>query len=253
MIGGPRYASVLTQAGTVPLRHDMLALLIYVRDNKVIGTASTGNMPLKAVREFAPLLSKTPKLDEAIGEHVYRLRSEEHVWPIYFLHILAEVGGLIGTGQSKRWKLTAQGESFLRSEPAIQLVILLGVWWHRVNWLVAFPFLGMGDELPHGFSSAALYYLQSLPTAQHVSFGKYADRLIDSTGLVWGAPESYLAVEFLHDSIERMVIDVLAKFEALEPEYKSERLGTGRINRISTFQITPLGRALLDGISLLSL
>jgi len=39
------------QAEALPLRRDMVTLLAYVRDNRVIGTQSTGNLPLKAVRE----------------------------------------------------------------------------------------------------------------------------------------------------------------------------------------------------------
>src|SRR5689334_17841986 len=78
------------QAEKLSIRRNMITLLAYVRDNKVIGTQSTGNMPLKAVREVTACFVDPPQLDTTIGERTYRLRSETEVWSLYYLHILAE-------------------------------------------------------------------------------------------------------------------------------------------------------------------
>jgi hypothetical protein len=59
----------------------VITLLAYLRDNKVTGTQSTGNLPLKAVREICAQIVNPPKLEEVIGEYVYRVRSESEVWP----------------------------------------------------------------------------------------------------------------------------------------------------------------------------
>ena len=228
----------------------MVTLLTFVRDNKIIGTSSTGNMPLKAVREVAPLLSKPPQLEIEIGERKYQRRSEQDVWPLYFLHILVEVGRLIQTGCSRRWKLTTEGEQFLEMEPDIQLAFTLVVWWHRVNWLVAYPFEGMGEDLPYGFSITALEQLRSLPTGMEISFSDYADELIESTDLVWGAPGSPIADDMLRGSIERMIIEVLAKCGGLERKYKT-RTSLGIATKVlTTIQLTPLGRALVEAVAL---
>ena len=215
------YALFLVQASTAPLCRDMATLLSFVMDNKIIGTSGRGNMPLKAVRAVAPLLSKPPNLEMVIGERTFQRRSEQEVWPLYLLHILAEVGRLIQTGRSRRWKLTAQGEQFLLMEPDIQLAYTLAVWWHRVNWLVSYPFEGMGENLPYGFSIAALSQLRAIPTGIDISFTEYANELIEVTGLVWGAPESSIADDMLRGSVERMIIDVLASCEAMECTYKT--------------------------------
>lgn len=100
------HALLAREAESVPLRRDMVTLLTFVRDTKVVGTASTGNMPLKAIATLAPLLTTPPVLETSIGDQVYPARSEDQVWPIHLLHILGEVGGLLEAGRSRRWKLT---------------------------------------------------------------------------------------------------------------------------------------------------
>lgn len=47
----------------LPLRKDVFTLLSYLRDNKVVGTTSTGNFPRKDVKEFAGLMTKNPEID----------------------------------------------------------------------------------------------------------------------------------------------------------------------------------------------
>jgi len=40
-------------ARNLPLRLEMCSFIGYIRDNKVTGTSSTGNLPLKAVTEVS--------------------------------------------------------------------------------------------------------------------------------------------------------------------------------------------------------
>jgi len=163
-------ASMVQQAETLPLRRDMVTLLSFVRDTKVIGTQSTGNMPLKAVRQVTACFVYPPKLEFTIGNHTYHLRSEQELWPLFFLHILAEVGGLLKTARARRWQLTAQGRRFLNTDPMLQVSFLLAVWWYKVNWIVAFPVVGMGMELPLFFQAVTLDSLRALPIGSSVSF-----------------------------------------------------------------------------------
>ncbi len=66
---------MLRQLEELPVRRNMVTLLTYVRDNKVVGTQSTGNMPLQAVREVTARFVVPPVLEQTIGDHTYRLRS----------------------------------------------------------------------------------------------------------------------------------------------------------------------------------
>ncbi|MDY7076859.1 MAG: hypothetical protein SXV54_08020 [Chloroflexota bacterium] len=100
-------------------------------------------MPLKMVRKVTARFVDPPQLETTVGDHTYRLRSEADLWPLYYLHILAEVGGLLAIAPVRRWRLTLEGEGFLGTAPLLQVSFLLTVWWYEVNWLVAYPFEGM--------------------------------------------------------------------------------------------------------------
>jgi hypothetical protein len=238
--------SMAGQAEVLPLRQDMVKLLSFVRDNRLVGTQSRGNLPLKAIREVTAQFVTPPQLETTIGGQTFQLRSEEEVWPLYFLHILADVGGLVKAAPARRWQLTAQGKRFLETASLLQVPFLLAVWWYKVNWLVAYPLAGMGDALPYFFSRATLAKLRMLSTGTYVSFSLFADELIGNTGLTWTAPDSRFATSALRGSIERMVIGVLDDFGAVKCRYRKEPLGKGTISRLTSFKITPWGAALLN-------
>jgi hypothetical protein len=246
-----KYASLMRQAEVAPIRQNMMVLLAFIRDNKVIGTQSTGNMPLKVVREVTARFVNPPQLDTKIGDQTFQLRSEEEVWPLYFLHILADVGGLIKTGRARRWQITAQAKRLLATPAPVQTAFLLGVWWHKVNWLVAYPYAGMGDHLPYFFAKATLASLRTLPTGTNVSFSDYAAKLISLGGLTWTAQDSHFADSALRASVERMVVDILADFGALKCRYRKEPLGKGTITKLAAIQATPWGKALLDAVAII--
>jgi len=103
----------VARAEPLPLRRDMVTVLTYVRDHRVTGTQSTGNFPLKVVREVTAQFVHPPKLEETIGDRTFRVRSEDAVWPLSFPHALPSVGGLLEGGPARRWRLTPVGEKFL--------------------------------------------------------------------------------------------------------------------------------------------
>jgi hypothetical protein len=240
------------QSEKLPIRRDMITLLTYVQDNKVVGTQSTGNMPLKAVRDVTARFVNPPQLDTTIGERTYRLRSETEVWSLYYLHILAEVGKLLKVAPARRWQLTSNGKKFLNNPPLIQVMYLFTIWWNQVNWLVAYPVQGMGENLPSFFNVFTLGHLQeTCAVGKAVSFEKFADGLIEKTGLVWTAQDSSFARIFLHSSIERMVIEVLVTFGGANCKYREKPLGSGTTLELDTFELTQFGRALLDAVAIM--
>ncbi|MDZ7292100.1 MAG: hypothetical protein ONB44_05375 [candidate division KSB1 bacterium] len=243
-------SEVARQAEALPLRRDMETLLTFVRDNKVVGIPGTGNMPLKAVREVTARFVEPPKLEGTIYGVPFRIRSETELWPLYFLRVVAEVGGLLKPAPARLWRLTRKGQDFLGVRPMLQSPYLLTTWWHKVNWLIAYPFAGMGEALPPFFSLFTLHFLLALPSETLIFFDDFADVVIAQTELTWNAPESSMATSLLHGSIERMVIDILVAFGAMECEYCEEPFGKDTISRLVAFQITPLGRALLEAVAI---
>jgi hypothetical protein len=240
---------MLQQVEELPLRRDMVTLLQYVQQNKVVGTQSTGNLPLRAVREVTARFVNPPKLDARIGDRVYRLRTEADVWPLYFLHILADVGGLVRARPARRWQLTPDGEAFLEMDPLLQLSYLLTTWWSRVNWLVAYPLEGMGEELPAGFEQTVLARLRVLPVGTRIPFEEFADQIIEETGLTWTVQFASERLA-LRASIKRMVINILARFGAVTREVREEPLGTGTVSELVAFKVTMLGGVLLATVAM---
>ena len=241
---------VQRQADALAVRRDMITLLAYTRDNKVVGTQSTGNMPLKSIREVTAAFVKPPELDTSIGDHVYKLRTEFDIWPLYFLHIVGVVGELLVTPVGGRWRVTPEGDAFLGFRSLDQILHLLYVWWFRVNWAIAHPFAGLGEMVPRELPNVTLNRLHSAPVGRRVEFEGFADALAKRAGLTWNAaaidgPEGYLRWAIRH-----MVIEVAEDFGVVEPELRE----TGRYlsPELVAFRVTPFGRLLLTGLMLLS-
>jgi len=238
----------VAQTQNLPLRRDMATLLTYVRDNRVIGTQSTGNLKLKDVRQVTARFVHPPKLDHTIGDRIYKLRTEDDVWPLYFLHTLAQVGELLDGGPSRRWRLMPNGAKFLVAIPPVQVWLMLVIWWKQVNWLIAYPFRGMGKSLPPDIEQITLARLLSLPANTHIPFETFADELIQETGLTWTAPSMTYARTSLHWAVQRMVIDILADFGVVEREYQDKPLGKGTTRELTAFRITSFGKGLLKAL-----
>ncbi|MFQ6100303.1 MAG: hypothetical protein ACE5OS_03580 [Anaerolineae bacterium] len=238
----------VAQTEVLALRRDMVTLLTYLRDNRVTGTQSTGNLPLKAVREATARFVDPPELERTVGDHTFRVRSEDDVWPLSFLHTLAYVGGLLEGGPSRRWRLTSAGEKFLAAVPPLQVWLTFSTWWQEVNWLIAYPFAGMGESLPPRFTEITLAHLLSLPANTRIPFEPFADRLIQETGLTWTAPDTTYARMLLQGAIRRMVIGILADFAVVEPEFQDKPLGQGTTRELVAFQVTSFGRGLLRSL-----
>ena len=207
---------------SLAVRRDMVALLTYFKEKRPIGTQSTGNLPLKAVREVCAQFAVPPVLDEKIGGKVYKLRSEEDVFWLFFLHMIANTGGLVTGGQARTWKLTLSGEAFLNSAPPLQLGFMLDVWWHYEDWRIAFPVEGLSQGLPVNFREIILKRLLGLQVGKSVDYEPFADQLIKETRFTWPSEDQTFVHDILRSVIKRLVVYPLTSFGCLECEYKTK-------------------------------
>lgn len=232
-------------AEKLPLRRDMVSLLNYMRDTKVIGTTSTGNFPLKAVAEICARFVEPVKLETKIGDRVYKVRSESEVWPLYFRHALASVSGFITGGPGRRWVVLPGGEKFLALTPAIQIWILIANWWIKINWAITFPAVVRSDVLDLDFRLVALRHLQELPLATHVDYKTFADKMIEDSRLVWPGEDQKHGQYLLRAIIERAVIKPHIDFGVLEAKYQPDEILGEEYRQITSIAITPFGKSIL--------
>jgi hypothetical protein len=240
---------LLAVAESLPLRLDALAFLAYLRDHKVTGTQATGNLPLQVAREIGALFADPPRFEDTIGERTYRVRSAADVWPLYFVHVLASVGGLASGGRGRRWRLSPAGEAFAEALPAAQVFHLLATWWTRANWMMALGSWSVGEALSPAFAQLARLKLLALPAERASPFAPFADELIAAGGLVTSVEDPLWARDLLRASVERMVLHPLARFGAAEPDYRARTPDGGyTFEELSAFRVTRWGRRLLEAL-----
>jgi hypothetical protein len=232
-------------AESLPLRRDMLTLLTYLRDERVTGTQAIGNLPLNAVRAICARFASPPKLEDVIGGEVYPVRSETAVWPLYFLHLLAAIAGLVTGGPARRWRLTPSGEQFLAAEAPAQVWLLSATWWTRVNWAIASPWPYAGGRLPYDFTALTRERLLALPAGEWVPFEPFAGRLVAEGGLVWPTRDQEAAQGILKGLVARVVIAPLRDFGVLAAEYGPHPLLGPRYPELVAIRLTPFGKGLL--------
>jgi hypothetical protein len=228
------------------LRRDLVTLLIYFKENRPVGTQSTGNLPLKAVRDVCAQFVNPPLLDERIGGKVYKLRSEEDVFGLFYLHVLASTGGLVTGGQARAWRLTSSGEAFLNAAAPLQLGFMLDVWWNYEDWRIAFPVSGLSQGLPVNFRKIILKRLLELPVGESIAYEPLADELIKETRFTWPSPDQDVSKTIRRSAVARLVIYPLAGFGALEYEYKERASDGYTLKYLAEIRLTPLGKGLLE-------
>jgi len=244
---------VSQQAASLEFRRNVETMLQFVQENKIIGTRSTGNMPLKMVGELSKKLVNPPELETKFGERIYKVRSEEEVWSNFFPHILAEVGKLVKISPGRQWRLTPAGKKFLDQPPLNQLCILIMIWWHRVNWLIAYPVEGMGENLPQNFQFVTLQHFLSAMEKDEIHFKDFADSIIESSGLTWTSSDKTFHHIHLRGAVEIIVIGIHSEFGILEThhEVKEEDIGKNKTftsEKLVSFRITKLGKLLIESI-----
>jgi hypothetical protein len=240
-------------ARNLPLRRDMLTLLTYVEENKVIGTKSTGNMPLTHIRAVTARFVEPPILDEMRGDRAFKLRSEFDVWPLFFMHVLAEAADLLETPQGGRWRLTTGGIRFLAGDPLLQTLSLFSAWWHRIDWRIALSI--QAGELPEGFPTSTLAYLLAQPVGKWIDIKEFTETLNARTELakalsdIPGPGDWHMDSKTLLWDVRRLITDQLTLFQVVEGEYLPA-VDINAKKRLKAFKITWFGKALLEGLNL---
>ena len=231
----------------LPLRRDVLTLLNYLRDNRVTGTQSTGNLPLKDIRAICGQFVDPPQLETRIGEYVSRMRSEDDVWPLYFVHVLASVGGLIAGGPGRRWQVTPLGEKYMTALAEVQVWLLFQTWWKQVNWGIAWR--NAPDEFPPAhIRKIILECLLGLPEGHTSLYDRFADQVLEASRLTWPHGDGSHERSILHSLIESTVAKPLDQFGILDLEFGPHPTWGARFHELRALTLTVLGKSLLGSM-----
>jgi hypothetical protein len=239
-------SKVFSRYEELPLRRDMVVLVSYLRDHKISGTQSAGNLPLKPAKVISAQFVDPPAWEYKVGDMVDQVRSSADIWQIYFLMALAEVGKLVQGGPARRFHFTRAGSEFLAAPAPLQAWYLLAVWWTKVNWLIAYPYEGAGEQMPFGFNQIVGEHLMNLPVNKNIPVAPFAKYLVTEGRLTWDSENQDMAQENLIGLVERAIIVPLVNFEILVPHFKIERGVWGEVKKLASFQITQFGKQYLE-------
>ena len=224
----------------LPLRRDIVEMLTYIQNNKVVGTATTGNFPLKTVEEMVKRFVDPIKVWFPNGERRYR--SELEVDTLYFYHVLAIAGQLLTGGKGRKWRLTELGHRFLAESPAWQYWHLLITFWTQTNWLSVAHVYVPEEEISTPFKILLLFVCQKLSPTYGVSFERFVENLAENSYIAW---QSLYFSEYKEDLVEQICINPLISFGIFQPDYelrKHKSFSRKHLNRIT---ITQLGASVL--------
>lgn len=229
----------------LPLRHDVLTFINYLSENQTVGTQSTGNLPLKAVHAICGLFVDPPKLEQTIGGHIFKVRSEDDVWPLLFVHTLAFHSRLVDGGPAHKWKPTPEGELFSQLPHPIQVVFLFVHWMLECDWTIAYQVEALADGLPDDFEAVVLNNLLALPDGQSVPYEPFVNHVIAESGLEWYSQDQSIVQMIKRSVVERVVIDPMIRFGVLDCTYRPSQILGGDYKDLDTIRLTSVGKALL--------
>ena len=244
----PASAEQESTARGLALRRDVQTMLEYLRDHRVTGTSSTGNLPLKAVSEIAAGFVEPPKLEQRIGSYVHRFRSEEEVRPVFFAHLLAQGAGLLNGRAGRLWRLTEEGETFLTESTFCQVLTLLAAWWHRVNWQALLHYRLLAEEQAADLPGVVRSLIEPLPVGQTVDFEEFIDRLIEKAGWEWEKPEPYDIRGTIAAAMKNMLVGPLAAFGILSTPSTKSIEGLEEWSKPVSFSLTEFGQTLFQAL-----
>ncbi len=223
------------------LRRDIVEMLTYIQNNKVVGTATTGNFPLKAVEEMGKRFVDPIKMRFPDGERRYI--SEREVDILYFYHVLANNGQLLTGGKGRKWRLTELGHRFLAESPAWQYWHLFITFWIQTNWLSITYVDVPEEELSTSFKLLFLAICQELSPTNGITFTRFAENIAKKCFIVW---QSLYFSDEKENLIEQVCIIPLIALGIFQPDYelrKHKYFSKEHLNRIT---ITQLGASVLN-------
>jgi hypothetical protein len=238
----------LHEFDALPLRKNMLVFLDFLAQNRIIGTSSTGNLPLKAVYAICEKFVPPLELDHTIGDRVFKIHSEDQVWPLVFIHTLAIESNFLFGGQAQIWQVTPAAQQFIKFPAAVQVFIMFLYWYNGGSWETSYSLSGFSETLPPGFFKVSLNHLFNLSTEADSSYEKFADDVIAQNGLIWTSEDQNYVRSRLHYAIISMAIEPMVDFGVITCTYTEKVTYGFKTKELTGIRLTAIGAKLRDFI-----
>jgi len=233
------------EARSLALRRDMLIFLDYLLVNRVVGTQSTGNLPVKDGETICASLSKPISFQEQVGERLFKIQSCSEVWALQLLHVLTSCAGWAQGGPGRRWKVTDAGVEFQQLPEAAQVWEMCLTWWTKVNWGIAANY-GPASYPTQYIRPIVLKLLLKIPEDKYLPFEMFADQLMAFFG---PAPIQATGMDqrrSFHSDVQSIVAEPLRDLGVLVLGSIPHPLLGADYPILMEMKVTPLGREMLQ-------
>jgi hypothetical protein len=232
----------------LPVRRNVLKLLRHLRKEKVKGTPRLGNFPVAHVKKLALEFEDLRPAEAWQAGAVARVRSEDEIWPVFYIHMLAVGLGLIEGGPESQWVVTPLAETFEAASPATQTAMLFTVWWLALDWGQAYPSDGLVLDFNFGMRKWLTAELLATGENEFVTLKALVAKFAQLPDLQEGwFGENFLAAEFLRE-LPHTALYRLADFGGLEIKEDVLSTPTGDTHSLVSIRLTSLGRDLLGAM-----
>jgi len=236
--GMVEYANQLAQKHT--LLADVVNFLNYVDTDKGLRLTQTSkNLMLKDVRAINSLFVEPEELDEQIGDHLFRLRTEQEARRVHFIRCLCQAAGPVKI--RKGWiSQTKRATEFLKEPPFQQLCYLFIAWWWNDDWgrFIRQP------ELANLCRENTEYFVNVFETMKPNSVIEFADFARTASNRIGYIVDSEYKRDQAYTNliIEFVLIRPLELFGALRVDYEERE----HIQEAKSFSLTSLGKLMFD-------
>jgi len=223
---------------------DFKNFLAYIAKEKIKLTPKCKWIPMKHLYAINNLLRNPLKLDNAIGDKVYKTREECCAGKIYFIDLLACASECIYINRKDTLMPGPGCNDFLNKDGFNKKRWLIFAWWFNLDWDSWMPEGDFGKTLRDKALEVIPYIKEIIDIRHRVDFKEFTKTLIENLDLKWNASSQGGARGNMEWGIKCCILEPLSWLDIIEFCYAEEdKIG---IKDIKSFYIKPMGKIFLE-------
>ncbi|MFH1504019.1 MAG: hypothetical protein ABIH08_01300 [Candidatus Omnitrophota bacterium] len=225
---------------------DFKEFLSYVNSHKIKLTPKCRWIPVKHLYAINALLKTPLRVEDKIGDKIYRIR-EEYCFPrIYFMDLLAEASECIAVNDKDVLFSGAEYDNFFNMDGGKKKLWLILAWWFSMDWNNWMPEGDFGQMIQDKILELIPYIKEISGIERGIDFKKFTKKLITNLNLKWNAQSQDWACSGMEWGIKHCILVPFAWFDIINIQYKEkDKLG---IKEIKGFYVKPMGKLFLEDL-----